>query len=203
VSQREAETRSLGLLALAAGCVGIGAWVSLIVFFVVGAPFGLINDVGNAALAVLAGVIAVGSLRSSENRSTTLRIATTLAILGMIVAVVGSVLVIFDITGYFLAGLVSAAGFALIGSWLVAVNRSRTGSPVQRLSPRQARLGIVAGAVMAIGFVNVPGILMGIDDMDAAPRWLLAAGICWMGTYLLMPIWSIWLSRASTPPDAG
>jgi len=201
MGQPAAETRGPGSLALALGGVGIGACVSLIVFFVVGGPFGFINDVGNAALAVVAAALAVRWLRSTEIRSTTSLVATTLAVLGMAVAIVGSVLVIFDITGYFLAGLVSAVGFALIGSWLVAVNRARTGSPLMA-SPGRARLGVVAGAVMAIGFVNVPAIFMGLDDMDAAPDLLLAAGICWMGTYLLMPIWSIWLSRGSHPSDA-
>ena len=111
-------------------------------------------------------------------------------------------MVIVDMTGYFLAGLVSAAGFALIGSWLLAVNRLGPGSLLMS-APRQARLGVVAGAVMAIGFLNVPRIFMGLDDMAAAPGWLLAAGICLAGTYLLMPIWSIGLGWACSPPDAG
>ena len=41
----------------------------------------------------------------------------------------------------------------------------------------------MAGSVMPVGFVNVPGIVMGIDDQATAPLWLLAAGPCWAGTY--------------------
>ena len=145
---------------MAVGCVGIGTCVSLIVFFVVGAPFGFINDVGNAVLAVVAGALAVGLLRLTESRSTTLRIGASLAVVGVAVVVVGSVLVVSDVTGYFLAGLVSATGFALIGTWLVVACRSSTGWPVA-LSMGRSRLGVVSGAVMAIGLVNVPGILDG------------------------------------------
>jgi hypothetical protein len=88
-------------------------------------------------------------------------VATCLAVVGTIVAVLGSVLVILGITGYFLAGLVSGTGFALIGLWLVAVNHATAAVTALRLPTRLARLGVVAGAVMAFGFINVPGIVMG------------------------------------------
>jgi hypothetical protein len=35
----------------------------------------------------------------------------------------GSILIIFDITGWYLAGLVSSTGSALIGIWLLVANR--------------------------------------------------------------------------------
>ena len=182
------------------GCVGIVALVSLIVFFVVGDPFGFINDVSNAALAALAGTLAVTWLRLAERPSPWLRVATALALLGMAAAVVGSTLIIFDVTGYFLAGLVSASGFALIGTWLIAANLL-AGKPPGISSPRsQTILGVVAGSVMAVGFVNVPGLAMGIDDQATAPLWLLAAGPCWAGTYLLMPIWGLRLHQSSPAP---
>jgi hypothetical protein len=191
-------TRSLDRLALAVGVVGLGAWVSLIVFFAVGGPFGLINDVGNGALAVCSGALATAALRSTPYPRKGLIVATGLAVVGTIVAVLGSVLVILEITGYFLAGLVSGTGFALIGLWLVAVNLAPAAVSALRLPTRLARLGVVAGAVMAIGFLNVPGVVMGLDDMGAAPGWLLAGGAGWTGVYLLLPIWCIWLSRSGS-----
>jgi hypothetical protein len=192
-----AARREVVPLALAVGSVGIGACASLIVFFAVGGPFGFINDVGNAVLAVLTGALAVTWLRSTDLPSIWLRVTTAIAVAGVAFAVVGSVLVIFDITGYFLAGLVSASGFALIGAWIVAVNVSAGATSTINLSSGQGTLGVVAGSVMAIGIIDLAGVAMGIDDMDAAPGWLTAAGICWMGTYLLMPVWSIWLARSS------
>ena len=139
------------------GWVGIVALVSLIVFFIVGGPFSFINDVSNAALAVLAGTLAVTWLRSAERPSPSLRVATALALLGVAAAGVGSTLIIYDITGYFLAGLVSASGFALVGTWLIAANLSAGKPPGVSSSRRQTILGVVAGSVMAVGFVNVPG----------------------------------------------
>jgi hypothetical protein len=186
-----ADERRIRGLAGMVGCVGMGALVALIAFFVVGGPFGFINDVSNAALAVLAGTLAATWLRSASPPSPWLGVATALALVGVAVAVVGSTLIIFDITGYFLAGLVSAFGFALVGIWLIAANLSAARPP--RISPSRAQtiLGVVAGSVMAVGLVNVPGIAMGIDSQATAPAWLLASGPCWAGTYLLMPIWCL------------
>ena len=93
--------------------VGVVALVSLIVFFIVGGPFGFINDVSNAALA---GTLAANWLRSGERPTPSLRVTKDLALIGVAAAVVGSTLIIFDTTGYFLAALVSASGFALVGT---------------------------------------------------------------------------------------
>jgi hypothetical protein len=41
---------------------------------------------------------------------------------------------------------------------------------------------------------------MGLDDMDAAPGWILVGGLSWLGTYILYPIWSIRFGRALSGP---
>ena len=48
---------------------------------------------------------------------------------------------------------------------------------------------------MALGFVAVPGILMGLDNADTAPGWIWIAFIGWLGICLLYPIWSIWFGN--------
>jgi hypothetical protein len=90
---------------------------------------------------------------------------------------------------------------ALIGVWLLTRNRSTEAVSALRLPGRLATFGTVAGVVMATGLVNVPGILMGVDDMGAAPGWLLLGGAGWTGTYLLLPVWSIWLIRSRPRPS--
>lgn len=179
------------------GWVGLVALVSLVLFFVVGGPFGVINDVSNAALAVLAGTLAATWRRSAARTSPSVRVATVVALVGAAVAVVGSLLVVLDVTGYFLAGLVSASGFGLVGTWLVAANLAVDKPPGLSPSRAQTILGVVAGSVMAVGLLNLPGVARGIDDQTTAPPWLLAVGLCWGGTYLLMPIWGLRLRRSS------
>ncbi|WP_350276606.1 hypothetical protein [Kribbella sp. HUAS MG21] len=158
------------------GVVGFATCACLIVFYAVGDPFGLINDVGNALLGLLS--LALAWLVSGRH------ILVGVAAVGAALTVVGTVLVVSGITGFFLAGLWSSLGFALIGLWLLGAGRS----------PARPS-GLVAGGVMLLGLLGVPGILMGLDDMDNAPVWAFVAGVSWAGTYLLFPAWSLRLAR--------
>ena len=123
-------------------------------------------------------------------------LASSAAVLGAAIAVLGSVLILWDITGFYFAGLVSGMGFALIGVWLIAFNRWMADDVRQRCPRRLPTVGILAGAIMAVGFINIPGIVWGLDDMEKAPVWILAGGVNWLGTYVLFPVWSILFSRA-------
>ncbi len=175
-------SRSVRTTAVSLAAVALLSCISLFLFFSFDGPFGTINDAGNAMTALLCAALALLLHRSGGVTG------TAIACLGAASAVAGSYLVMSDTTGYFLAGLVSALGFALVGVWLVLVCRSD--------DVPGRRSGVAAGAVMALGLVNLPGVLQGLDDQDSAPRWLLAAGVCWAGTYLLLPIWALRLARA-------
>jgi len=102
-----AAARLLGGLALAVTVVGLGSLASLVSFFAVGGVFGPVNDVGNGVLAVLCGTMALAWLYAVPAPGRGLVAATGLAVVGGAVAVVGSVLILVDVTGFFLAGLVS------------------------------------------------------------------------------------------------
>jgi hypothetical protein len=112
------DARSARTTAAVLAAVALASCISLILFFVVGGPFGTINDLGNGILAVLCGVLAFALYAPGRT------VATTVAVAGAATSVVGSFLVISDTTGYFLAGLVSAFGFALVGLWLIHLSRS-------------------------------------------------------------------------------
>lgn len=197
-------TRSV---ATAHGIVGFITCACLIIFYAAGEPFGTINDVGNALLGLLSlalagllrrpapapaagpGAAPAGGSPTAPPRSD--RVLLGIAAVGAALTVAGTVLVISGITGYYLAGLWSAAGFGLIGVWLVGINR--------RVRPT----GMVAGVVMLLGLLGVPGIFMGIDDMDNAPVWTFVAGVSWAGTYLLFPTWSLRLARRDRAERLG
>jgi hypothetical protein len=72
-----------------------------------------------------------------------------------------------------------------------------------RWTRRLPLLGIVAGIVMAIGFVVVPGIAMGLDDMDTAPGWVWVGFVGWLGVFFLYPIWSLWFGTILRRGAAG
>jgi hypothetical protein len=181
-----------GRLAMATGLVTLISVVSLVLFFVVGKPFGAINDwtVGFAGL--LSGLLAF-ALRSPGRGQAAAALATGLALAGAAIVVIGAALVISGRTGFLLAGLMESLGFALIGVWLINLNRS-VGS-AYKLPRRLRNLGLAAGVVMAMGFLVAPGIVMGLDDADAAPAWIWLGFVGWLGIFALYPMWNLWLGR--------
>jgi hypothetical protein len=184
--------RITGGIAVLVGAVALISVASLAAFFAVGGPFGAINDWTIGVFGFLTGLLAVALGRPDGTTRTPPGIVSIgFAVIGAAIVVVGSSLVISDTTGFLLAGLVESLGFALIGVWLIVFNRSIEGET--RWPRRLPGLGIVAGLVMAIGFVVVPGIATGLDDMDSAPPWVWLGFLGWVGIFFLYPVWSIWL----------
>ena len=180
--------RDTGRLALAVGAVAAGSAVSLATYFAVQGPFGTINDVGNAATGILSACLAWRLRRQVPDRVGA--VAVSAALVGAAITTIGSALVVSGATGFFYAGLVSSVGFAGIGAWLIVLSR---GDAAAAWPPRLAALGVVAGALMAIGIVAAPGIALGLDDINSAPGWVWIAQLGWLGTFVVYPAWAIWL----------
>ncbi|MFI5692334.1 hypothetical protein ACIA58_10885 [Kribbella sp. NPDC051586] len=179
-------------VAMAHGIVGFTTCVCLIVFFAAGGPFGTINDFGNALFGVVSFALA-WLLRPAASWLS--GVLVSLAGLGAALTIVGTVLVVSNITGYYLAGLWSSSGFGLIGIWLVGISRPA--------AARMRRAGLIAGAVMVLGLVGVPGIFRGLDILEIAPAWTYLADLSWAGTYLLFPAWSLGLAWQHRPERVG
>lgn len=178
-------------VALATAVVSLLAVLSLIIFYAVGGPFGFLNDVANGLIGLLSLALAWLWVRDRRDGWSTLAIAC--AVLGAIVMVLGSLLIIVDITGWYLAGLVSSVGSALLGIWLLIANRLHRSAP--ELPRGLILLGMTTGLFMIIGWLALAGVIAGIDDPQLAPLYVNAGLLNWMGTYLLYPIWCLWLSR--------
>jgi hypothetical protein len=188
-------TAAMRTTALAIAVVDAAGIACLIAFSLTGGPFGTLNDIANGVVGGLSTVLALVTYARTEPDR--LRVAPAASIVGGAIMIIGSVLVIFDVTGWYLAGLVSSLGGAFIGLWLVIVDRWRGG--LLQLPAHTRLLGRAAGIVMLFGFLAVPGILTGVDDWDASPWYVTASQVSWLGTYLLFPIWCVLLSRAPRP----
>ena len=174
--------RTTALVAIAAGVVGTGSAVALGIFFAAGEPFGTINDFGGAIFAAIAAVLAW--------RLTGPAAITYLAIIGSVIAIVGAALVISKTTGFFLAGLVTSAGWGLFAIWLLVYCWSmRSGG---QLSRWLVMVGLVAGALMLTGLAVIPGIAMRVDDFNTAPAWIYIGFVSWLGILVYL-VWTIWL----------
>lgn len=172
-----------------AATVALGV-VFYIVFAIAGQPWGTLNDVSGAVLAALMAQLAWSTRHTWRSPSW----ALGAALVGAAVAILGSALTIFHVTGWFLAGLVTTLGFAGVGGWLLGVNRG------------QSRLATVSGALTAAGVLVLPGVLLRYDDVAKAPPWIYAGFVSWIGL-LLFPWWA-WRVAASErrldlPADAA
>lgn len=175
-------------LAIVTGVVALASFASLFIFFTVGGLFGPLNDAGNGLTGLLTAALAWRLGGGVAGRT-----GVWLAVAGGLITVIGSALILSGTTGFFFAGLVSSAGFGLVGAWLVSFNRGPATVEWPRL---RVSLGTIAGVLMLFGLVTAPGIAMGLDDMDAAPAWLWLGFIGWLGSFAAYPVWAIWLGRA-------
>ena len=194
MSANNPPSRNLGWLAIAVGGVILLGDVSLILFFTISSFFGTFNDLCVAFAAILSGLLAWMLYPAHHAYSPRLsQLLLSAALVGVIVASIGSAFVIFAVTGYFLAGLMNFFGYGLVGLWLLGLNYSaqrRNGWP-----RRLVRFGLLSGASMAVGLLTGPGIVGRIDNPELAPWFVYVAPVASLGWLLLYPIWSIWLGR--------
>ena len=187
-------TTTIGWVAIITGVSAILAVIFLALMATVNPSFGKVNDVFNAIIGISSAVLAWMLFAEHHAKSPLMsQIALALAVVGAIFTIVGSVLIIYGFTDFVLAGWYSGVGYALIGLWLVTFCYSMIRGDA--LPHNLMIFGLVVGAFMAIGLIGIPGIFTGIDSMESMPWYLYIAFFGWLGTYILYPIWAIWLGR--------
>ena len=183
-----------GWIAIATGVSAILAIIFLALMYTVNQSFGGVNDVFNSIIGISSVVLAWMLYAEQHAKSPLLsQIALALAVAGAIFTIIGSILIIFGFTGFVLAGWYSSIGNALIGLWLAAFCYALLRGDA--LPHNLVVFGIVVGAFMVIGLFGIPGIIAGIDSIESMPWYLYIAFFGWLGTYILYPIWTIWLGR--------
>ena len=106
MTANDSPSRTVGWLAIATGGVILIGDVSLMLFFTIGSFFGTFNDLCVAFAAILSGLLALILYPAQRAYSPRLsQLLLTAALVGALVASIGSAFVIFDITGYCLAGI--------------------------------------------------------------------------------------------------
>lgn len=177
----------IGWLAFAVATVTLLGLAFLILMYLLSSgPLGTLNDICNGLGALLSLVLAVALFAQQHARNPWLAVLTMiLAVVGAAIAVQGSRLIITGSTGFFLAGMYTMTGYALIGLWLVAANY-RSPWPQGIVT-----FGLIAGIVMALGCAAIPSIFLRIDSFEAATwhTWLGQVGF--IGWAILYPIWCL------------
>jgi hypothetical protein len=184
---------TVGWTAITVGVIAILAVIFLTLMATVNMAFGKVNDVLNSLIGISSVVLAWMLYAEHHAKSPLMsQMALLLAVVGAIFTIIGSILIIYGYTDFVLAGWYSGIGNALIGLWLAAFCYSMLSSDT--LPHNLIVFGIATGAFMAIGLIGISGIFAGIDSMDM-PWYLYIAFFGWLGTYILYPIWTIWLGR--------
>lgn len=180
---------TIGWVSLAAGVAGLLGFAFIILFFTVGQPFGTLNDVFIGVTALLSLALALMLYPSFHAHSPSLSLtALVIALAGVVLVVAGSVLAISGRRGWFLSGLYMSAGYALVGLWLVALSYSalRANDMPRGLSI----LGVIAGAVLALGLVAIPGIIRGVDTKEY--QLTIVNAIWWTGSIGYLTVFPVW-----------
>lgn len=167
-------SRSIGRIAIGIGVICAINALTIILMYTVAPIFGPLNDVGvgmeGIAIALLAWMLHPFFGEQARRQR---QLASIAATVGAGLVVVGSILVISGVTGWFLASLYTLFGYAVIGCWIVAANRF-----VQRSAtwpPRLTRSGIATGVIMMFGLFVGPASGARVDNEAAAP-WYANVG---------------------------
>jgi hypothetical protein len=194
VTQGGFASTTTGWVALTAGLACVLAVVLIALFFTLGEPFGTLNDVANGLAGTLCGLLAWLLYAQHPPKSPLAgRLALILAVVGALAVIAGSVLVISKFTGAVQAGWYTAVGNASLGLWLTAFSYSAPRTTI--LTARLSTLGIIVGISMAVGIIALPALIAGMDTMGSLPWYLNLAFVGVLGTYILFPVWAVWLGR--------
>ncbi len=185
-------SKIIGWIIIATGIIGFVSFVFMILFFTIGHPFGTLNDSFIGLTAIMSIWVAWRLIPHYSKQFS--KLGFLVAIIGAIFVVLGSIFIIYGYTGYFLSGLYSALGYALIGLWLLGFSFSIRHS--NSFPKGIIKFGIVTGIFMAIGLVSIPGIVNGIDSWESAPWYVIYIGLGGsLGWIILYPIWCILMGR--------
>jgi hypothetical protein len=190
---------TIGQIAIVLSIVAILGLIFITLFYTldngIAGPFGTLNDICVALGGVLSGGLILKLYPVHRNYAPRMsRLSLGSGLIGAFLAPVGSCLAIFNVTGWFLAGLVTTFGYAFIGLWLLGVNLSARGW--YAFPRRLAQFGILTGGVMVVGLLVFPGILSRSDVADSA-QWFSLAGLFLggLGWNILYTTWCVWLGR--------
>jgi hypothetical protein len=184
----------IGWVAVITGSSAILALIFLALMYAVKQSLGFVNDIFNSLIGIFSAILAFMLYQEIHATSPILgQITLGFVVIGAIATIVGTVLSVARITDFVMAGWYTGIGNALIGLWLLYFSFTMLGIYV--LPHGLSLFGIVAGAFMVFGVIGILGIVAKIDKMESMPKYLYIAFFCYLGTYILYPIWAILLGR--------
>jgi hypothetical protein len=175
-----------------AGAIAIAAVAGVVTLALLyaGIPFfGPVNDLINAASAILIAVFVWQFHPLIRERSAVLAVLLLLFAMAGVAAIAGnSVVVAFGRMDWKIGGMYTGIGYGLIGVWLAGMLLALKASSFP--APGLVTFGLILGFCMLLGFLAGP-LLAGKLELEFKPLvWLAYAGMG--GGWVLFPVWC-WL----------
>ena len=193
----------VGWTAIAGGIISLIGFVSLVVFFVVGEPFGTLNDLLAIPVAflMLPLVFALYRLNATTHPAVSLIVAIA-GMVGFIATAAGSVLLVSGRITFAQSLYTGIGGFGLIGLWVLL--NSTVGLKTNHLPTGLAWMGILLGITPSLALLFVPRvevIARSLESMAGQSAgfqmspFLIAAFVLGGLSYAVMPAWFILTGR--------
>ena len=201
----------IGWSAIAGGVLGIIGFISLAVFFVVGEPFGTLNDLLAIPVAFLVVplVFALYRLNATSHPAVSL-IAAIAGMVGFIATAAGSVLLVSGRITFAQSLYTGIGGFGLIGLWVLL--NSIVGLRANHLPTGLAWMGILLGITPSLALIFVPRvevIARSLESMAGQSAgfqmspFLIAAFVLGGLSYAGLPVWFILMGRLFAVNQVG
>lgn len=195
----------IGWTAIIGGVTGVIGFIALILLFVVGEPFGTINDILAIPVALLMMPLVFGLYRLNAPQHGLASLVALLAgVSGFAATAVGSVLLVSGRISFEQSLVSGIGGFGLIGLWVLL--NSALGLLDHTLPKGMALTGIILGIVptLALPFALRPESLaltlsalagQASTTVQLSPLVYLLFTLGFI-SYAGMPVWFIWIGRA-------
>lgn len=193
----------VGWTAIIGGVVGVIGFVSLILLFVVGEPFGTLNDILSIPTALLLMPLVFALYRhNAAHYSWVSLIALIAGLIGFLATAIGSVLLVSGRINFEQSLLYGIGGFGLIGLWVLL--NSMMGLAGRTLPKGLDWMGILLGVTPTMALLAVfrvdsiasmlsatAGQTTAVQFSPLAYLFFIAGGI----SYALLPVWFILMGR--------
>lgn len=193
----------VGWTAIAGGIISLIGFISLVVFFVVGEPFGTINDLLAIPVAFLMLPLVFALYRlNATSHSTVSLIAAIAGTVGFIATAVGSVLLVSGRITFAQSLYTGIGGFGLMGLWVLL--NSTVGLRANHLPTGLAWMGILLGITPSLALLFVPRveiIARSLESMAGQSAgfqmspFMIAAFVLGGLSYAGLPVWFILMGR--------
>lgn len=197
---QQVNSQLVGWSAVLGGIVAAIGFVSLILLFVVGEPFGTINDLLSIPTAVLMMPLVFALLRLNAPESRAMAwLAFIAGLAGFVASAAGSALLVAGRIDFNRSLVFGIGGFGLIGLW--ALLNSIAGLRAHLLPPGVAWMGILLGVfpalllplVMSPG--RIEGALTGMAGGAAVSPGMMLVMVVGFVCYGGLPVWFILMGR--------